>query len=112
MVAAAAAVPLIVGDWAYGPATPAVEACETDNGVRYGADRRFTSFAGDVRGTWRLDGRTLTEQVTHRRDAGARERRVWPKPTRNTLRWPSSNAVVITDPDGRAQALRRCRAAP
>ncbi len=111
-VVAAAAVPLIVGDWAYGPATPTVEACETDNGVRYSADRRFASLAGDVRGTWQLDGRTLTEQVTHRRDTGARERRVWPKPTRSTLRWPSLNALTITDAAGKMQTLRRCRIAP
>jgi hypothetical protein len=115
VMAAAAVGPLIVGDWAYvGRLTDtrtAVGPCETDNGVRYTVDRRFTEFDGSARGTWRMAGNKLIEQVTRRRNPGQHEFRVWPKPSVARLQWLSPDHVNVTEADGRVQGMVRCRAA-
>lgn len=111
----AAVGPLIIGDWAYVPRLTntdvPVEACRPGNGVRYTAERRFEEFDGSARGTWRMDGGKLVEQVTRRRNPGHADFRVWPKPAISRLQWLSPDHVNVTEADGRVQGMLRCRGA-
>ncbi len=106
----------LIGDWAYvdphRDASLPVEPCETDNGVRYERGGRFSTFMGDVRGRWRVRGRSLWERVTQEEDdATGRVTAVRAGETRSVVRWLSPDHVNIVVAPGEVQGLVRCPAA-
>lgn len=115
MMALVLAVAGLVGDWRYVPALSnaraPIELCETDNGIRYTRDGRFTTFMADARGRWRLRGRELRERVTHsENEETGRVTAVREPETLATLRWLSPDHVNLVTRAG-VQGLIRCRAA-
>jgi len=93
----------LVGTWLLpDESTPFPLGCESDQPIHYQADGRFAVY--EERGTWSLDGDSLTETVTEAGEPGDVGRRTV---TRVVPTGP--DAFVKHWPDGEPATFRRCQ---
>jgi hypothetical protein len=94
--------PWLVGFW-----VPAGEHCDSDAGVRFGADGTWSVF--DEEGSWHLDGNRLISLTTRRGEPGAAEEKVTPI-ERNEARVEilGADRYISHRANGEVMELRRC----
>lgn len=107
----------LVGSWVYADVqadatSPVANSdCETDFGVIYDADGRFSGY--EETGIWRIEGDHLIETVTETWEMGGGDEVVKvaaPAASRIRLDWKSPDIVnLIGDRHGDGYALIRCR---
>lgn len=100
--------PSLVGEWVMmGDVLEFPIACGSHGPVTYHEDGIY-SLWGEV-GTWRLDGKVLTETMTSFEPMHVdRSARDVGKPQVSTLQWADQNAFLKRYANGETRAFRRC----